>query len=88
MDGYYSEDIGVEKSLDESKRNCILTRITEDITSTVQPSETCQVYSRSKPRETRMQYNVANGLWISPGIDIFHLKPTHFLIIVDYYSTT
>ena len=61
-------------------------RITQDITNEVQSCKTCQVYSKSQPRETLQQHEIPKQPWIKIAADLFELQSTHYLLVADYYS--
>ena len=64
-EGHY----GVEKSLLRAREAVFWPRITQDITNEVQSCKTCQVYSKSQPRETLQQYEIPTQPWIKIGAD-------------------
>ena len=72
-EGHY----GVEKSLLTAREAVFWPRITQNRTNEVQNCKTCQVYSKSHPKETLQQHEIPTQPWIKIGTDLFELQSTH-----------
>ena len=81
-EGHYS----VKKSLLRAREAVFWPRITQNITNEVQSCKTCQVYSKSQPREILQQHEIPTQTWIKIAADLFELQSTHHLLVADYYS--
>ena len=76
----------MEKSLLRAREAVFWSRIIQDITNKVQSCNTCQVYSKSQPRETLQQHEIPAQPWTMIGADLFELQGKHYLLVADYYS--
>ena len=76
-EGHYS----VEKALLGAREAVFWPRITQDITNEVQSCNTCQVYSKSQPRETLQQHEIPAQPWTKIGADLFELQGKHYLLV-------
>ena len=81
-EGHYS----VEKSLLRAREAVFWPRIIQDITNELQICNTCQVYSKSQPRETLQQHEIPAQPWTKIGADLFEVQGKHYLLTADYYS--
>ena len=46
--------------------------------------KTCQVYSKSQPRETLQQHEIPVQPWTKIGADLFELQGKHYLLVADF----
>ena len=59
--------------------------ISEDIRHTYHHCQICAKFARSQQRETLQSIETPQTAWEQLGLDIFTLRNTHFLLVIDYF---
>ena len=60
--------------------------ISEDIKATYHKCEICTKFARTQQKEMLQYVKTPQTTWEQLGMDIFTLKNTHYLLVVDYFS--
>ena len=60
--------------------------ISEDIKATYHKCEICAKFTRTQQKETLQYVKTLQTTWEQLSMDIFTLKNTHYLLVVDYFS--
>ena len=60
--------------------------IREDIRSTYHHCHICAKFARTQQRETLQSIETLQTDWEQLGLDIFSLRNTHYLLVIDYFS--
>ena len=60
--------------------------ISEDIRHTYHPCHICAKFARTQQRETLQFIETPQTTWEQLGLDIFTLRNTQYLLVIDYYS--
>ena len=60
--------------------------ISEDIRNTYHHCHICAKFTRTQQRETRQYIETPQTAWEQLGLDIFTLKNTQYLLVIDYFS--
>ena len=60
--------------------------ISEDIKVTYQMCEICAKFARNQQKETLQYVETPRARWEQLGLDLFSLRDTHYLLVVDYFS--
>ena len=60
--------------------------ISEEIKVTYHKCDICAKFARSQQKEMLKSVETLQTRWEQLGLDIFSLKNTHYLLIVDYFS--
>ena len=60
--------------------------ISKDIKATYHRSDICAKFTRTQQKETPQYVETPQSRWEQLGLDIFSLKNTHYLLVVDYFS--
>ena len=80
--GHYATD---KMSL-RAKETVYWPGINEDIKRTYHQCHICAKFARTQQRETLQSIETPQTAWEQLGLDIFTLKSTHYLLIIDYFS--
>ena len=60
--------------------------ISEDIRSTYHQCHICAKFARTQQRETLQSVETPQTAWEQLGLDIFSLRNTQYLLVIDYFS--
>ena len=60
--------------------------ISEDIKHTYHHCHICAKFARTQQRETLQSIETQQTAWEQVGLDIFTLRNTHYLLVIDYFS--
>ena len=60
--------------------------ISEDIKVTYHKCEICAKFVRTQWKETPQYMETPQARWEQLGLDLFSLRNTHYLLVVDYFS--
>ena len=60
--------------------------ISEDIRSTYHHCHICAKFARTQQRETLQSIETLQTAWKQLGLDIFSLRNTYYLLVIDYFS--
>ena len=60
--------------------------ISEDIKVTYHKCEICAKFARTQEKETLQCVETPQTKWEQLGLDLFTLRNTHYLLVVDYFS--
>ena len=60
--------------------------ISEDIKVTYHKCEICAKFARTQQKETLQYVEMPQAGWEQLGLDLFTLRNTHYLLVVDYFS--
>ena len=60
--------------------------ISEDIKHTYLHCHICAKFARTHQKETLQSTETPQTTWEQLGLDIFTLKNTHYLLVIDYFS--
>ena len=60
--------------------------ISEDIRHTYHHCQICAKFAKSQQRETHQSIETPQTTWEQLGLDIFTLRNTHYLLVIDYFS--
>ena len=60
--------------------------ISEDIKVTYHKCEICAKFARTQQKETLQYMETPQARWEQLGLDLFSLRNTHYLLVVDYFS--
>ena len=60
--------------------------ISEDIRSTYQHCHICAKFARTQQKETLQSVERPQTAWEQLGLDIFSLRNTQYLLVIDYFS--
>ena len=60
--------------------------ISEDIKITYHKCEICAKFARTQQKETLQYVETTQARWEQHGLDLFTLRNTHYLLIVDYFG--
>ena len=80
--GHYATD---KMSL-RAKETVYWPGINEDIKRTYHQCHICAKFARTQQRETLQPIETPQTAWEQLGLDIFTLKSTHYLLVIDYFS--
>ena len=80
--GHYA----IDKMSLRAKETVYWPGISEDIKHTYLHCHICAKFARTQQKETLQFIETPQTAWEQLGLDIFTLKNTHYLLVIDYFS--
>lgn len=77
---------GIDASLRKARETVFWPGIADDVKSFINSCATCNSTQSRQQRETLIPHQLPHIPWSKVGMDLFTLKNTTYLIMVDYYS--
>ncbi|KAL0151936.1 hypothetical protein M9458_052743, partial [Cirrhinus mrigala] len=78
--------LGIEKCKRRARETVFWHEINKDIEKMVRQCDTCQKYRNNQTKEPMIIPDLPTSPWEKVGMDLFHLKGSNYLVVIDYYS--